>query len=227
MDGPARTDGAAAPSDGPAPSRAVQADYWIVLDTNVLVDYMLHADGQVPDVPLPDGFIRFIEDNREIVLRLDTGKREVRTFMHHHETNNSVRAQRLLGRFSIAKKRHLRGCREYHDAIADHLESVASSDPLSDDACRWLASKRTALANNGFAGAEREEADPAQRRAALEWLSASAGGNDAWIMAKAAKLSEIKPVRLVSNDGDMITFNGLLADLTGGRLLVARPRAWE
>ena len=46
-------------------------------------------------------------------------------------------------------------------------------------------------------------------------------------MAKAAKLSEIKPVRLVSNDGDMITFNGLLADLTGGRLLVARPRAWE
>ena len=225
--GQAHADGAAAPLDGPAPSRAVQADYWIVLDTNVLVDYARHADGQVPDVPLPDGFIRFIEDNRELVLRLDTGRREMRTFMQYHDTNNSVRVQQLLGRFSIAKRRHLRGYREYLAPIVEHLESVASSDPLSDDACRWLASKRTALASNGFAGAEREEADPAQRRAALEWLLASARNNDTWIMAKAAKLSETKPVRLVSNDGDMITFTGLLEGLTGGRLLVARPRAWD
>ena len=44
---------------------------------------------------------------------------------------------------------------------------------------------------------------------------------------KAAKLSETKPVRLVSNDGDMIAFKGLLRNLTGGRLLVARPREWD
>lgn len=45
-----------------------------------------------------------------------------------------------------------------------------------------------------------------------------------WIMAEAAKLSK---ARLVSNDGGMIAFKGLLAGLTGGCLLVARPRAWD
>ena len=215
---------AAPPAGGPSGSRAAPAAYWIVLDTNVLVDYARHADGQAPDVPLPGGFIRFIEDNRAPVLRLDTGRREMRTFMQHHDANNSVRMQRLLGRFPVAKRRHLRGYREYLDAIGGHLEPVAS-DPLSDDACRWLASKRTALARGGFEGAEREGTDPAQRRAALEWLLGPARRNDTWIVAKAAKLSETRPVRLVSNDGDMIAFKGLLAGLTGGRLLVARPRA--
>ena len=212
---------AAPPASGRPP-----AAYWIVLDTNVLVDYARHADGQAPDVPLPDGFIRFIEDNRALVLRLDTGKREMRTFMQHHDANNSVRMQRLLGRFSVAKRHHLRGYKEYLGTIVEHLESVAS-DPMSDGASLWLASKRTALAGNGFAGAEREEADPERRRAALKWLLDSAGRNDTWIMAKAAKLSETRPVRLVSNDGDMIAFKGPLTGLTGGRLLVARPRAWD
>lgn len=216
----------ASPPGGLSGARAARADYWIVLDTNVLVDYARHADGQAPDMPLPGGFIRFIEDNRALVLRLDTGKREMRTFMQHHAANNSVRVQRLVGRFSVAKRRHLRGYREYLCAIVERLESAAS-DPLSDDARRWLASKRTALASSGFAGAEREEADPAQRRAALRWLLDSATRNDTWIMAKAAKLSEAKPVRLVSNDGDMIAFRGLLKGLTGGRLLVARPREWD
>lgn len=217
---------AAAPPGDHSSSQAAPAGYWIVLDTNVLVYYALHADGQVPDVPLPDGFIQFIEDNPELVLRLDTGKREMRKYMHHHHANNSVRMQRLLGRFPVAKKRYLHGCGEYHDLIVGHLESVAS-DPLSVDACRWLASKRTALAGSGFAGAEREESDPAQRRAALGWLLGSARHNDAWIMAKAAKLSETKPVRLVSNDGDIITFEKLLAGLTDGRLRVTRPSAWD
>ena len=218
--------GAAAPPGDHSSSQAAPAGYWIVLDTNVLVDYARHADGQLPDMPPPDGFIRFIEANPELVLRLDTGKREMRTYMRYHAANNSVRMQRLLGRFSIAKKRYLRGCREYYDSIVEHLESVAS-DPLSGDACRWLASKRTALAGGGFAGVEREESDPAQRRAALGWLLGSARHNEAWIMAKAAKLSETKPVRLVSNDGDIITFEGLLAGLTRGRLRVARPSAWD
>ena len=40
-------------------------------------------------------------------------------------------------------------------------------------------------------------------------------------------MSETKPVRLVSNDGDMIAFKGMLRDLTGGRLLMARPRGWD
>lgn len=216
----------AAPAGGLSGARAAPAAYWLVLDTNVLVDYALHADGQAPDVPLPGGFIRFIEDNSALVLRLDTGKREMRSFMQHHGANNSVRMQRLVGRFSVAKRRYLRGYREYLSAIVERLESAAS-DPMSDDACRWLASKRTALAGAGFAGVEREESDPARRRAALGWLLDSATRNDAWIMAKAAKLSETKPVRLVSNDGDMIAFKGLLRDLTGGRLLVARPREWD
>ena len=73
----------ASPAGGLSGARAARAACWIVLDTNVLVDYALHADGQVPDAPLPGGFIRFIEDNRALVLRLDTGKRKMRAFMRH------------------------------------------------------------------------------------------------------------------------------------------------
>lgn len=208
--------------DGEGAPRPAPAGYWLVLDTNVLIDYAKHADGQAPDPPLPGEFIRLLRDSPELVLRVNTAKYEMRAFMRYYDANDMVRVQRLLGRFPTAKRRHLRGFVEYHDRIAGHLGAVAR-DPLSDDASRWLASKRTALANRGLAGAGD---DPAQRAEALAWLLGGAEKNDVWIMAKAAKLSETRPVRLVSNDGDIVTFGGMLGRLTGGRLRVARPGAW-
>ena len=56
---------------GAAGSRAAPAGYWLVLDTNVLIDYARHADGDTPDRPLPGEFIRFIGDNPGLVLRVN------------------------------------------------------------------------------------------------------------------------------------------------------------
>lgn len=207
---------------GEGAQRPAPAGYWLVLDTNVLIDYAKHADGQAPDPPLPDEFIRLLRDSPDIVLRVNTAKHETRAFMRYYEANDMIRVQRLLGRFPTAKPRHLRGSREYRGRIARHLGAVAR-DPMSDDAGRWLASKRTALAGRGLASGGD---DPAQREEALGWLLGGAEKNDVWIMAKAAKLSETRPVRLVSNDGDIVTFDEMLGSLTGGRLRVARPRAW-
>lgn len=207
---------------GEGAPRPAPAGYWLVLDTNVLIDYAKHADGQAPDPPLPGEFIRLLRGSPELVLRVNTAKYEMRAFMRYYDANDIVRVQRLLGRFPTAKRRHLRGFMEYYNRIVEHLGAVAR-DPLSDDARRWLASKRAALASAGLAGGG---GDPAQRGEALEWLLRGAEKNDVWIMAKAAKLSETRPVRLVSNDGDIVTFGGMLGRLTGGRLRVARPRAW-
>lgn len=210
---------------GAAGSRAAPAGYWLVLDTNVLIDYARHADCDAPDRPLPGEFIRFIGDNPGLVLRVNTAKREMRAFMRHYDANDCVRVQRLLGRFPTAKRRHLRGYEKYLGEIVAHLASVAG-DPDSGSARAWLASKRAALASRGLGGAADGGADPAQRGAALGWLLESARKSDVWIMAKAAKLSEDRPVRLVSNDGDMVVFGGMLGRLTSGRLLVARPDTW-
>ena len=210
---------------GAAGTREAPAGYWLVLDTNVLIDYARHADGDAPDRPLPGEFIRFIGDNPGLVLRVNTAKREMRAFMRHYDANDCVRVQRLLGRFPTAKRRHLRGYEKYLGEIVAHLASVAG-DPDSGSARAWLASKRAALASRGLGGAADGGADPAQRGAALGWLFDSARKSDVWIMAKAAKLSEDRPVRLVSNDGDMIVFGGMLGRLTSGRLLVARPDTW-
>ena len=210
---------------GAAGIREAPAGYWLVLDTNVLIDYARHADGDAPDRPLPGEFIRFIGDNPGLVLRVNTAKREMRAFMRHYDANDCVRVQRLLGRFPTAKRRHLRGYEKYLGEIVAHLASVAG-DPDSGSARAWLASKRAALASRGLGGAADGGADPAQRGAALGWLFDSARKSDVWIMAKAAKLSEDRPVRLVSNDGDMIVFGDMLGRLTSGRLLVARPDTW-
>jgi len=211
-----------------AQSPRASADYWIIMDTNVMYDYAVQADGSAlrrPRRQLPEQFVKFIGDNLERVATLDTIKREVRATLRRYNANDHAHVERLLGGFKTVPRRDLRGFRAYKSKIDAMLDSAAA-DPESELGAEWIDSKRTALSKNGFEGVAGGSADAERRACALKCLRAAAACKDAWIMAKSAKLSERKPVRLVSNDGDIVTFAGGLKDMTCGRLLVARPLKW-
>ena len=181
----------------------------LILDANVVVSSVQRY-----------GLLGYFKKNIERVRIIKRAKSETRRTLKRMPVD--VRKSRRMAVFGkcfvdpVSDRRVLEGLAAAHQRAADN--------PRSEEAGRWMQSKQSYI--RGKLRMVYPPRNDEERRRMLKKLNKNTK-NDRMIAAKAATLAAANAggggAFLVSNDGDLVEFAGVVSEITDGRLCVIRP----